>query len=92
MTNPTEVEKLIERMKDTRPMPWDDDIADDCAAAATMLEAQAAEIARLREALEHWNAQAAAWMEARDHFARPGWMQLALEKARKALATPEGEG
>ncbi len=78
MTNPTEVEKLVERLRNESYY--------DGPEAANLIKAQAAEIARLRAALEHWNAQAAAWLGTREHYARPGWMQLALEKARAALA------
>jgi hypothetical protein len=60
-------------------------LADGFDEAADRIASLEAENRMLVEGLEWWNAQAAAWMESRDHSARPGWMQVALEKARALL-------
>ncbi len=88
MTNPTEAEKLVGQLRgqaDNQDGEYDAIIDTDILRqAATMLEAQAAEIARLREAL--------------DQIAGKGndetiFRGLELRTiARAALATPEGEG
>lgn len=51
MTEPSDIVAFIAELKDVRPMPWDDDIADACEKAAALIERQAAEIERLRGAL-----------------------------------------
>lgn len=48
---------------------------------------EAARYGEMRDLLKWWNAQAARWMNSREHYARPGWMQVALEKTRALLSS-----
>lgn len=43
---------IAERLRDMRPMPWDDDIADLGIEAAAHIEAQAVELERLHDLLK----------------------------------------
>ncbi len=81
MTNPTEVEKMAKSLRGYGNTweNWYIDIANDFYRFATMLEAQAAEIERLRKALKQ-------------ALLRRSMSHLMRAEIEAALATPEGEG
>ncbi len=97
MTNPTEVERLVERLRAQVFNDLSGKLARHpvCIEAAALIEAQAAEIARKDAALEG----AIVALDECANIMRPKLPSLAdnvialvATKARAALAAPEGEG
>lgn len=79
---------LVKELRDVRPMPWDDDIADACNRAATLIEAQAARIAELEaEALENARIIGASGEREAAHLARIAELDAAIKLQAAAVRT-----